>query len=290
MSFTFTTLREAVQNYTQNNETSFIANMGVFVELAEERILKSIQLNVFKKNAAGAMTSSNQYLSIPSDFLAPFSLSITTSTADVENSNTFEFLLFKDLDFVESYSPNPATTGVPQYYAQFDVDNFLIGPTPNASYVSTLSYFYRPASLNESLLTLTVGATGSFTNGEKITGATSGVVSTIKAIPSSTTLTILVPSGTFTDGETITGTTSGATTTVTSTGADTTISWLSENAEIALLYATLVEASVYMKEEQDIMAMYNSRFAEATSRLKNLGEAQEVTDQYRTGEIIRQKS
>ena len=290
MSFTFTTLREAVQNYTQNNETSFIANMGVFVELAEERILKSIQLNVFKKNAAGAMTSSNQYLSIPSDFLAPFSLSITTSTADVENSNTFEFLLFKDLDFVESYSPNPATTGVPQYYAQFDVDNFLIGPTPNASYVSTLSYFYRPASLTESLLVLTVGATGSFTNGEKITGATSGVVSTIKALPSSTTFSILVPSGTFTDGETITGATSGATTTVTSTGSDTTISWLSENAEIALLYATLVEASVYMKEEQDIMAMYNSRFAEATSRLKNLGEAQEVTDQYRTGEIIRQKN
>ena len=290
MSFTFTTLREAVQNYTQNNETSFIANMGIFVALAEERILKSIQLNVFKKNAAGAMTSSNQYLSIPSDFLAPFSLSITTSTADVENSNTFEFLLFKDLDFVESYSPNPATTGVPQYYAQFDVDNFLIGPTPNASYVSTLSYFYRPASLTESLLVLTVGATGSFTNGEKITGATSGVVSTIKALPSSTTFSILVPSGTFTDGETITGATSGATTTVTSTGSDTTISWLSENAEIALLYATLVEASVYMKEEQDIMAMYNSRFAEATSRLKNLGEAQEVTDQYRTGEIIRQKN
>ena len=290
MSFTFTTLREAVENYTQNNETSFIANMGIFVELAEERILKSIQLNVFKKNAAGAMTSGNQYLAIPSDFLAPFSLSITTSTADVENSNTFEFLSFKDLDFVESYSPNPATTGVPRYYAQFDVDNFLIGPTPNASYVSTLSYFYRPASLNESLLTLTVGATGSFTVGEKITGGTSGVVSTIKAILSSTTLSILVPSGTFTNGETITGTTSGATTTVTSTGADATISWLSENAEIALLYATLVEASVYMKEEQDIMAMYNSRFAEATSRLKNLGEAQEVTDQYRTGEIIRQKT
>jgi len=290
MSFTFTTLREAVENYTQNNETSFIANMGIFVELAEERILKSVQLNVFKKNAAGAMTSGNQYLAVPSDFLAPFSLSITTSTADIENSNTFEFLSFKDLDFVESYSPNPATTGVPRYYAQFDVDNFLIGPTPNASYVSTLSYFYRPASLTESLLTLTVGATGSFTNGEKITGSTSGVVSTIKAIPSSTTLTILVPSGTFTDGETITGATSGATTTVTSTGSDATISWLSENAEIALLYGTLIEASVYMKEEQDIMAMYSSRFAEAMSRLKNLGEAKEVTDQYRTGEIIRQKT
>tara|TARA_R110000744_G_scaffold234322_1_gene352167 strand:- start:180 stop:1031 length:852 start_codon:yes stop_codon:yes gene_type:complete len=283
MSYTFTTLREAVQNYTQNEETSFVANMGLFVELAEERVLKSVQLNEFQKNSAGTMAIGNQYLNVPSDFLAPFSLSITSSSS-------FEFLMFKDLDYVQTYTPNPATTGTPKYYAQFDVDNLLIGPTPDAAYTTTLSYFYRPASLIESQLTLTVGATGSFTNGEKITGATSGVVSTIKAIPSSTTLTILVPSGTFTDEETITGATSGATTTVTSTGADTTVSWMSENAEIALLYGTLIEASTYMKGEQDVMAMYNSRFGEAISRLKNFGEAEEVSDEYRTGQIRRQKS
>jgi len=283
MAFTFTTLKTAIQEYTDNTESTFTGQLSRFILNAEERILKECQLDVFRKNVQGSVSSSNKYLTKPTDFLAPFSLSIT-------NSSSFEFLMFKDLDFVESYNPNPATTGTPKYYAQFDVDNFLIGPTPDSSYVSTLSYFYRPASLTESQLTLTVGATGSFTNGEKITGATSGVVSTIKAIPTSTTFTILVPSGTFTDGETITGATSGATTTVTSTGADTTISWLSENAEIALLYGTLIEASVYMKEEQDIMAMYSSRFAEAMSRLKNLGEAKEVTDQYRTGEIIRQKT
>ena len=283
MSFTFTTLRETVQDYTQNDETSFIANMGMFVELAEERVLKSVQLNEFQKNAAGTMASGNQFLNVPSDFLAPFSLSIT-------NSSNYVFLMFKDLDYVQTYNPNPATTGTPKYYAQFDVNNLVIGPTPDAAYTTTLSYFYRPASLTESLLVLTVGATGSFTNGETITGGTSGVVSTIKSIPSSTTLSILVPSGTFTDGETITGATSGATTTVTSTGADTTVSWMSENAEIALLYGTLIEASTYMKGEQDVMAMYNSRFAEAISRLKNFGEAEEVSDEYRTGQIRRQKS
>ena len=283
MSFTFTTLRETVQDYTQNDETSFIANMGMFVELAEERVLKSVQLNEFQKNAAGTMASGNQFLNVPSDFLAPFSLSIT-------NSSNYVFLMFKDLDYVQTYNPNPATTGTPKYYAQFDVNNLLIGPTPDAAYTTTLSYFYRPASLTESLLVLTVGATGSFTNGETITGGTSGVVSTIKSIPSSTTLSILVPSGTFTDGETITGATSGATTTVTSTGADTTVSWMSENAEIALLYGTLIEASTYMKGEQDVMAMYNSRFAEAISRLKNFGEAEEISDEYRTGQIRRQKS
>ena len=65
---------------------------------------------------------------------------------------------------------------------------------------------------------------------------------------------------------------------------------MSENAEIALLYGTLIEASTYMKGEQDVMAMYNSRFAEAISRLKNFGEAEEVSDEYRTGQIRRQKS
>lgn len=63
------------------------------------------------------MTSSNQFLTAPSDFLAPFSLSITVSSSKV-------FLLFKDLDFVQTYSPVTSTTGVPKYYAQFDVDNF----------------------------------------------------------------------------------------------------------------------------------------------------------------------
>jgi hypothetical protein len=65
---------------------------------------------------------------------------------------------------------------------------------------------------------------------------------------------------------------------------------MSENAEIALLYGTLIEASTYMKGEQDVMAMYNSRFGEAISRLKNFGEAEEVSDEYRTGQIRRQKS
>jgi len=166
MSFTFTTLRETVQDYTQNDEASFVASIGTFVELAEERILKSVQLNEFQKNSSGTMSSGNQYLNVPSDFLAPFSLSIT-------NNSNFEFLMFKDLDYVQTYTPNPATTGVPKYYAQFDVNNLVLAPTPNASFTATLSYFYRPASLTESQLTLTVGATGSFTNGETITGGTS---------------------------------------------------------------------------------------------------------------------
>ena len=283
MSYTFTTLRNAVEEYTQNDEATFVSNIGLFVRMAEERILKSVELTVFQKNASGSMTSGNQFLAVPSDFISPLSLSIT-------NSSSLEYLLFKDSDFVQTYTPNSATTGIPKYYGQFDVNNFIIGPTPNAGFTTTLSYFYSPTSLTQELLTLTVGASGSFTVTETITGSTSGVTTTISPLPTSTTMTIVVPSGTFTNGETITGSTSGATTTVTSTGADTGVTWLSENAELTLLYAALVEAYTFMKGENDMLTLYNNRFMESLSRLKNIGEAKEISDEYRTGQIMRQKS
>ena len=65
-------------------------------------------------------------------------------------------------------------------------------------------------------ITATVGASGSLSVGETITGGTSEVTASIITKPTSTTITVTVPSGTFTSGETITGGTSGASTTISS--------------------------------------------------------------------------
>ena len=65
-------------------------------------------------------------------------------------------------------------------------------------------------------LTLSVGASDSFTVGETITGGSSSATASIITKPDSTSMTITVPSGTFTTGETITGSSSSATTTVSS--------------------------------------------------------------------------
>ena len=285
MSFTYTQLKTAIEDYTENNETSFLTNLPLFIRLTEERILKNVQLNLFKKNVSGSMTSSNQYLAMPSDFLAPFSLSFTNSS-----SNT-TFVEYKDTDFVQTYTPNVATTGAPRYYAAYDLDNFILGPTPNSSYVTELHYFYRPQSLTQSTYTLTLtSVTGTLTASDTITGGTSGESSDVDSVPSSTSIVVVIPSSNYTVGETVTASPSGATGVVSAIGADTTLTWLSENAEMALLFGSLSEAYLYMKGDPQMMQMYSQRFAESVGRLKNLGEAQEVTDQYRTGQIIRKKT
>jgi len=141
MSFTYAQLKQAIQDYTDNDETSFVTNLTIFIQQAEERILKNVQLSLFRKNVSGTLSSSNKYLACPSDFLAPFSLSFVDANSD------HQFLEFKDTDFVQSFNPNAATTGNPRYYAVFDINNFIIGPTPNAASVIELHYFYRPTSL-----------------------------------------------------------------------------------------------------------------------------------------------
>ena len=277
MSYTYTQLKDAVKEYTDNQETVFVSNLDAFIESAEERIFKTIDLEYFRKNASGAMTSGNQFLAVPDDYLASFSLSI-------ENSSSKEFLLQKDVNFVQEYNPNSATTGVPKYYATYDINNFIIAPTPNANFVSEIHYYYRPVSLTASKVNLTVSnVTGTFQANETITGGTSGEITTISTITSATVFVITLPTGAFTVGETVTGGTSGATGVVVSISADTTLSWLSENAPNALLYGSLIEAYIFMKGEADVMKMYSDRFSESLIRLKDLGEARENMDAYRMG-------
>ena len=215
MSFTYAELKTAIQDYTENTETTFVNSLDIFIKNTEERILKIAQLEVFRKNQGGSLTAGNEYLALPNDYLAPFSLSFT-------NGSNKEFVLFKDVNFVQSFNPNNSTTGAPRYYAQFDIDNFILGPTPDAAYAVELHYFYRPASL-------------------------------------------------------------------TSVG-DNNTTWLSTNASVALLYGSLIEAYTFMKGEADLVQNYTQRFTEAMSRVKNFGESQEVTDAYRTGLILREKT
>jgi|TARA_X000001388_G_scaffold42306_1_gene29767 hypothetical protein len=140
MSFTYATLKTAVKDYCETSETTFDTQLTTFIQEAEERILKNVELPVFRKNVTGTATTSNTYLSTPSDFLAPYSLSVISSSV-------YHYLLFKHVSFVRDYTPNSSTTGLPKYYALFDDTTFILAPTPDSGYTFELHYKYRPASL-----------------------------------------------------------------------------------------------------------------------------------------------
>ena len=150
MSYNFGELKTAIQSYTDNSETTFVANISNFIKSAEQRIFYNVDLENFRKNATGVMSTGNQFLRTPTDFLAPFSLFITTSGSE-------GFLLEKDVNFMREAFPDVTSTGKPLYYGFFDSSvttgsglvnaNFILGPTPNADYTVELHYLYKPNSL-----------------------------------------------------------------------------------------------------------------------------------------------
>jgi|TARA_R110000824_G_scaffold4422_1_gene21353 hypothetical protein len=137
---TYAELTAAIKDYCQNTETSFVAAIDTFIKQAEQRIYRSVNLPISRKNVAGTITDGNQYLSMPTDFMFPLSLSLTNSSDQI-------FLLNKDANFIRATYPNVSTEGVPKYYGVFDIDTFIIGPTPNANFTTELHYYYQPASI-----------------------------------------------------------------------------------------------------------------------------------------------
>jgi hypothetical protein len=210
----YTQLKTAVEDSVENtfSDTDF----ATLTKLAENKIYNSVQLPSLRKNMTGDLSAGNQYLAAPNDFLSVFSLAVFPAAG-----GEYTFLLNKDVNFIRESYPNPATTGVPRYYALFGpVYNlpteltFILGPTPVAGYKAELHYFYYPESI-----------------------ATAGT------------------------------------------------SWIGDNFESVLFNAVMVEAGRFMKEEADIMTMYQNQFNESFLLLKNLGDGKNRMDAYRSGQV-----
>lgn len=144
----YTELKQAIQDFTENYEATFVANIPVFVRQAEERVYRSVMIPELRKNVTGSLTSGNKYLARPSDFLSVFSLAV------IDGSGEYHYLIDKDANFMREAYPSPSTTGLPKFYGQFDGDstvsatgNLIVGPTPDSSYSVELHYYYDPPSI-----------------------------------------------------------------------------------------------------------------------------------------------
>tara|TARA_R110000868_G_scaffold230254_2_gene483391 strand:+ start:1517 stop:2197 length:681 start_codon:yes stop_codon:yes gene_type:complete len=152
----YATLFETIKGYVENDfpNTSWTGSDGsstvtltsteqinTFIQQAEQRIFNTVQLLDLRKNVTGSVTSGNKYLTVPTDWLANFSLAV------VDGTGNYSYLLNTDVSFIRESFPNPSDSGLPTHYAYFDENSYILGPTPDSSYVVELHYFYYPTSI-----------------------------------------------------------------------------------------------------------------------------------------------
>ena len=152
---TYTELVAAIQSYTENYEQEFVDNIPVFVRQTETRIYNAVQLPSIRRNSTGTLLTGNKYLTAPTDFLAVYSMAVIENYGTA--TETYHYLLNKDVNYIRAAYPTPADTGLPQYYAIFgpqvtsnvttDELSFIFGPTPDDAYTLELHYYYYPESI-----------------------------------------------------------------------------------------------------------------------------------------------
>jgi hypothetical protein len=138
----YTQLSTLIQDYCESTEQSFVANIPTFVQLAEERIYNSVQIPAIRKNVTGTMTNTFPYFQLPSDWLSTFSLAVIDPI-----TGEYEYLLNKDVNYIRAAYPPPNSYGKPKYYAIWDDNTMILGPTPDQAYTAELHYYYYPASI-----------------------------------------------------------------------------------------------------------------------------------------------
>jgi hypothetical protein len=139
---TYDELVTNIRNYTEVDANVFTnAVINTFILMTENRILRDIDLDVFKLEAAGNLTANNKFLTAPTDILTHRYMMITSGTNQI-------FLDFRDTSFMKEYWANGAQTGIPKYYSVWDQNTFYVAPTPASSYVVELGYIYKPAQLS----------------------------------------------------------------------------------------------------------------------------------------------
>ena len=295
-------LANQIQYYTQNTEQLFVAEIPTFVRQAEERIYNTVQIPALRKNVTGVLSGGNMYLSCPTDFLSVFSMAV------IDNTNNYEYLLNKDVNFIRAAYPNPTETGLPRYYALFGPTvaagtitnelSFILGPTPDDNYDVELHYYYYPESIVQGYIT----TLGTVTGGSGYTGGVYYNVPLTGGSGSGALATIVVTNGTVVSVELtsqgalyVVGDILSAATTyiggginfsvpVTATNNSDGTSWLADNYSPVLLYGSLVEAYTFMKGEADMMAYYKEKYDGALAQLNRLGTGLERGDAYRDGQ------
>lgn len=291
----YTQLVNAIQDYTETTEALFVANIPVFVQAAEERIYNMVQIPAIRRNVTGYLTSGNKYLTLPSDYLSTFSLSVIDP---VTQSQTY--LVDKDVNYIRECYPDPTSTGTPKYFGQFAPYTLILGPTPNANFQVELHEYYYPTSIVQGIITnlgaITAGTSytnGTYTNVPLTGGNGIGALATVTVSSNVVSNVVITNGGSFyAPGDVLSANTadigntgSGFSVPVSTINSATGTSWIGDNYETVLLYGALREAVIFQKGEQDMVAYYEQKYQESMALLIEMGDGHERRTAYRDGQV-----
>ena len=271
----YTELVTAVADYCEN--TFPTTDMDTFIRQAEQRIYNTVQIANLRKNVTGSLTSGNKYLACPADFLSPYSLAVYPVISTNATGTSGEFTVTVSSATGIAAGQAVSGTNIPaETYVRAVTGTTVYLTQANSGAVSGTvtfqgDYLYL---LNKDVNFIREAYPQTATRGEPkhyaIFGPRSDDVNELSFIVGPTpNLGYMAELHYYYYPESI-------------VTANTT--WLGDNFDSTLLYGTICEAFVYMRQEGDMVKLAQDRYVQAIALLKNLGDGKQRADAYRDGQ------
>jgi hypothetical protein len=135
------TLVSAVIDAAEDDSAEFRAYIPVAVGLAEDRLSRELDSQLFINNTTIAVTSSNRFAEKPSGYRLGHHVTYKTSSGDKR------LLRKRTPSFLEVYWPYETSTAEPVYYADYDVSTFVLAPTPDDNSQIVVKHEAKPSYL-----------------------------------------------------------------------------------------------------------------------------------------------
>lgn len=152
-SYTYTTLKAALLAFVEETATDdYATDIDKIIPLAEDKLLRELDLEIFDVVATGAFTPSSSAFAKPTGFVALRTLHYTDA------SGNFQLLEPRSWAVCKDYWPKEATTtSAPKYFAEYSDTAWFIAGTPASALVTTARYIKRPTGLTSGNATTWLG-------------------------------------------------------------------------------------------------------------------------------------
>lgn len=132
LSFTYSTLAAALQDWPENDDADFVARIPDLIKMGELRLYRDLNLEgVMAATATATITSGSSAVTKPTNMIAPRELYYTTGGVRYQ-------MIRETPEFVRAYNAMGAT-GLPRYYAEESETAWEVAPTPNLTLSSGLN-------------------------------------------------------------------------------------------------------------------------------------------------------
>jgi hypothetical protein len=163
--YTYTTLKQAIKDYTEVDDSVFTtAILDGFIMAAEYRINNELPMDADRFVDEGTLSTDNNTINVPAGALFIRGVEVFNSTANTTGTGTW--LEKKDQTYLSEYTDRLTgpegdltaqdVTGFPKYYAMFGgatlktdttSGGLYIAPTPDAAYKFRIYYNKMPIGL-----------------------------------------------------------------------------------------------------------------------------------------------